>query len=172
MAGTMTWQSLGTSSRAPPRARCEAAAAPMAAAPRAAAAAPAGAAPPPPAPAPAPAAAATAARLARWRQHCCPWKLRRQARQPQRGAAPAAAAGGGSGAAGAGGVQGQETLADVMGNIFQQLMAMQQQPAGGGGGAHLHVSGLCYQPPGGLGPGLRACCLPFAVLAAAATPAA
>ena len=61
----------------------------------------------------------------------------------------AAASSGNSSGSGSPPQQG-ETLADVMGNIMQQLMAMQQQAAGSGSrAAHLHVAGLSYQPPGG-----------------------
>lgn len=60
----------------------------------------------------------------------------------------AAASSGNSSGSGSPPQQG-ETLADVMGNIMQQLMAMQQQAAGSGSrAAHLHVAGLSYQPPG------------------------
>ncbi|PRW20876.1 ABC transporter I family member chloroplastic [Chlorella sorokiniana] len=45
-----------------------------------------------------------------------------------------------------------ETLADVMGNIMQQLMAMQQQGPAGSTAAHLHVADLGYQPPGAPAP--------------------
>lgn len=94
----------------------------------------------------------SSARFVRWRRHCCPWQPARPQPQPQLrrrqwGKVAASAASGGSASA-AGGQQ-DETLADVMANIFQQLAAMQQpQQQGAVTCAHLHVAGLCYQPAG------------------------
>lgn len=106
-------------------------------------------------------------RYRRWRQYCCsqsssgssssfgilsmprshPLSKQQRTWQPPRLAvAASASSGSGSGSP----PQQGETLADVMGNIMQQLMAMQQQAAGSGSrAAHLHVTGLGYQPPGG-----------------------
>lgn len=123
-------------------------------------------------------------RYRRWRQYCCSQQThgssggavprlgchplsslsRRLADQPSRHAVAAAAAGStGGGGSSSGAPQQGETLADVMGNIMQQLMAMQEQAAGSGStAAHLHVQGLGYQPPG------AAMCGPHDVLAACA----
>lgn len=102
------------------------------------------------------------ARFRRWRQHCSTWRpsgsysrgssagwqaplpMPTLDFRPSSVVAAASSAGAGEG--------GQpETLADVMGNIWAQLLEMQQQQAGAGQrptGAHLHVEQLGYQPPG------------------------
>ena len=143
----MTWQSLQTSSEggrrgcSPRAAHAGAAGAPGAAAVRPPASA---ASQPSAATAAAPRGGCRNARFQRWRQHCCSAGARRQL-----ALRPAAA----PGASGAGRQpQQQETLADVMGNIFKQLAEI-GQPAGAvkGSGAHLHVDSLAFQPPGGWG---------------------
>ena len=173
---TTSWKSLETSCRAP-----QTHAATMAGrVPAAAAQAPCAAA----------GGGGSATCFRRWRQHCCawqgggagrprgssgssdtactssravPWRARATPRARRSAAAEAAPSGGPGG-------QQAETLADVMNSILAQLAEMQGQQAGGGqrpSGAHLHVSGLGFQPPGERGTGMvrRApfCCLGSAV---------
>ena len=113
--------------------------------------------------APPPAASATSD-ASRWRRHCstysccscCQWQPPRTQRPPRRRGLPPQAASSSSGSSSGGGKlqQQQETLADVLGNIMQDLARLQQQqllrPAAAAvpTGAHLHVDRLSYQPPG------------------------